>query len=62
VGVTLGGLLVWPAVPGLVALLPSTGSLGSVGVVLIAGNLALVAFVMGLFVLYFGFLWLENQL
>lgn len=61
-GVVLGGLLVWPAVPELVAMLPTTGSLGSVGAVLIAGSLALVVFVTGLFVLYFGFLWLENRL
>jgi uncharacterized RDD family membrane protein YckC len=61
-GVVLGGLLVWPAVPDLVAMVPTTGSLGSVGAVLIAGSLALIVFVTGLFALYFGFLWLGNRL
>jgi hypothetical protein len=61
-GTLLGGMVVGPAVPELLMALPSIGSLGPVGAVLIAGSLALLAFVTGLFVLYFGFLMLENQL
>lgn len=61
-GTLLGGILVGPAVPELLLALPSISSLGPIGAVLIAGSLALVAFVTGLFVLYFGFLALENRL
>lgn len=61
VGTLLGGLLVGPAVPGLLRFLPSIGSLGPVGAVLIAGSLALLGFATGLFVLYFGFLMIEDR-
>jgi hypothetical protein len=61
-GTLLGGMLVGPAVPGLLMALPSIGSLGPIGAVLIAGSLALLGFAMGLFVLYFGFLMIENRM
>lgn len=61
-GTLLGGVLVWPALPRLLASLPSPGSLGSIGAVLIAGIFGLSVFTVGIFVLYFGFLAAESKL
>jgi len=59
VGVALGGVLVAPAIIDIVRSAPPIGSLGSVGTVLVAGILALVVLVLGVFVLYLGFLFFE---
>lgn len=61
-GMLLGGLLVWPALPRMLASLPSPDSLGSIGAVLIAGIFGLAVFTVGLFVLYFGLLSIETKL
>lgn len=59
VGVALGVALVAPAVSTILASLPSLSSLDSTGLVLVGGVLALVVFVLGVFLLYVGFLAFE---
>lgn len=58
-GGALGALLVAPAVVDIVRSLPSVGSIDTVGATLIAGILALVVLVLGVFLLYLGFLAFE---
>lgn len=60
VGLLLGTALVAPVVPRFVASLPSPTSFGPVGVVLVAGVLSIVVFVLGLATLYFVFLIFET--
>lgn len=59
VGGALGALLVAPAVADVVRSLPSVGAIDSVGATLVAGILALVVLVLGVFLLYLGFLAVE---
>lgn len=60
VGLLVGTGLVAPAIPPFIASLPSPASFGPVGVVLLVGVLSIVAFVLGLATLYFGFLLVEE--
>ncbi|MFB6302332.1 MAG: hypothetical protein ABEH78_05665 [Haloferacaceae archaeon] len=53
-GALLGTALVAPALPPLLAARPSIGSFDPTGTMLIAGILAIVAFVLGLVAVYFG--------
>lgn len=58
-GAVFGLLLVAPAVFDILTSLPHPSSLGPLGSVLVGGVLALLAFVLGMFLLYLGFLAFE---